>query len=147
MLNSQQKRRLVRDRPDNVQKGRSIGFTQIRNFNLSCGLLGNSFDTPAPAALQSSLSLRRSAAPSRRIIAFPLIACINLIVTSLARIMTLKQLHRVPAEEGARHLTDTELRKKLNEVIDQVNAQLEEIIHLRGQLNLLTLEVRANRRR
>ena len=61
--------------------------------------------------------------------------------------MTLKQLHRVPAEEGARHLTDIELRNKLNEIIDQVNAQLDEIVHLRGQLNLLTLEVRANRRR
>jgi hypothetical protein len=61
--------------------------------------------------------------------------------------MTLKQLHRVPIEEGARHLTDAEIRKKLNELVDQMNAQLDEIAHLRGQLNSLILEARANRRR
>jgi hypothetical protein len=61
--------------------------------------------------------------------------------------MTLKQLHRIPTEEGARHLTDVEIRRKLNELVDQLNAQLDEIVHLRGQLNSIALEIRANRRR
>jgi hypothetical protein len=61
--------------------------------------------------------------------------------------MSLKTIHRVPGEEGARHLTDVELRKKLNEIIDQLNAQLKEITYLRGQVSLISGQVTSLRRR
>ena len=59
---------------------------------------------------------------------------------------SLKPIHRFPNDEGARHLTDAELRKKLNEMIDQLNAQLNEVTYLRGQVNLLSGQVSALRR-
>ena len=61
--------------------------------------------------------------------------------------MSLKPIHRVPVEEGARHLTDVELRKKLNEIIDQLNAQLNEITYLRGQVSLISGQETSLRRR
>jgi hypothetical protein len=54
--------------------------------------------------------------------------------------MGLKVIKRVPSEEGGRHLTDWELRKKLNELIDFSTAQLEE---MRGQVTLLDSQVTA----
>jgi hypothetical protein len=47
--------------------------------------------------------------------------------------MDLKPIKRVPGDEGARHLTDAEVRRKLNELIDLANGQLEEIVYLRGR--------------
>ena len=61
--------------------------------------------------------------------------------------MGLKVIKRVPGEEGGRHLTDGELRKKLNELIDFSTAQLEENVYLRGQITLLNAQVTALRRR
>jgi len=61
--------------------------------------------------------------------------------------MTSKLIKRLPVDEGARHLTDSELRMKLNDLIDQCNAQLEDIVYLRGQINLLNAQVTALRRR
>jgi hypothetical protein len=57
--------------------------------------------------------------------------------------MTLKPLERIPNDDGAQHSRDTELRKKLNELIDNSNAQMEEIVYLRGQVILLTAQVTA----
>ena len=57
--------------------------------------------------------------------------------------MTLKPLERIPNNDGDQHSSDTELRKKLNELIDNSNAQMEEIVYLRGQVILLTAQVMA----
>jgi hypothetical protein len=61
--------------------------------------------------------------------------------------MDLKPIRRVPIDDGARQLTDAELREKLNELIDFSNAQLEESVFLRGQINLLNAQVTGLRRR
>jgi hypothetical protein len=61
--------------------------------------------------------------------------------------MALKLIKRIPGDEAGRHLTDLELRKKLNELIDFSTAQLEENVYLRGQITLLTAQVTALRRR
>jgi hypothetical protein len=58
-----------------------------------------------------------------------------------------KPLKRIPNEEGAQHLSDAELREKLNELIDHSNAQLDEIVYLRGQVTLLAAQVTALRHR
>jgi ABC-type phosphate transport system auxiliary subunit len=58
---------------------------------------------------------------------------------------SLKAIDRVPTEEAGGHMTDAELRKKLNEIIDQLNAQLNEITHLRGQVGTLSGQVTALR--
>jgi hypothetical protein len=60
--------------------------------------------------------------------------------------MGLKPIKRVPSDESGRHLTDGEMRKKLNELIDFSTAQLEENVYLRGQITLLTSQVTAIRR-
>jgi hypothetical protein len=60
--------------------------------------------------------------------------------------MGLKLIKRVPSEEGGRHLTDAELRKKLNDLIDFSNAQSEENVYLREQITLLNAKVTALRR-
>jgi hypothetical protein len=61
--------------------------------------------------------------------------------------MDLKPIKRVPGDEGARHLTDAEVRRKLNELIDLANGNLEEIVYLRGQVHSLSLQLAAARRR
>jgi hypothetical protein len=53
----------------------------------------------------------------------------------------------MPSDESGRHLTDAEVRKKFNELIDFSNAQLEENVYLRGQITLLNAQVTALRRR
>jgi hypothetical protein len=55
--------------------------------------------------------------------------------------MDLKPLKRIPSDEGARHSMDAELRQKLNELIDCSNAQMDEIVHLRGQVTLLAAQL------
>ena len=57
--------------------------------------------------------------------------------------MTLKPLERISNNDGDQHSSDTELRKKLNELIDNSNAQMEEIVYLRGQVIFLTAQVTA----
>jgi hypothetical protein len=59
--------------------------------------------------------------------------------------MTLKPLERFPEDD--RDPTKAELRKKVNELIDNSNAQMDEIVYLRGQVTLLTAQVTALRRR
>lgn len=61
--------------------------------------------------------------------------------------MGLKLIKKIPSDESGRHLTDTELRKKFNELIDFSNKQLEENVYLRGQINLLNAQVTTLRRR
>jgi len=58
----------------------------------------------------------------------------------------LMKIKRLPSEEGGRHLTDRELRRKLNELIDFSTTQLEENIYLRGQITVLNAQVTALRR-
>jgi hypothetical protein len=58
-----------------------------------------------------------------------------------------KPLKRIPNEGGAQHLGDAELRAKLNELIDNSNAQLDEIVYLRGQVTLLAAQVTVLRHR
>jgi hypothetical protein len=57
--------------------------------------------------------------------------------------MNLKPLKRIPHDEGAQHSSDAELRNKLNELIDNSNAQMDEIVYLRGQVTLLAAQVTA----
>jgi hypothetical protein len=61
--------------------------------------------------------------------------------------MNLKPLKRIPNDEGAQHSSDAELRNKLNELIDNSNAQMDEIVYLRGQVALLAAQVTALRHR
>jgi len=61
--------------------------------------------------------------------------------------MNLKPLERIPNDDGAQHSSNAELRKKLNELIDNSNAQMDEIVYLRGQVTLLTGQVAALRHR
>jgi polyhydroxyalkanoate synthesis regulator phasin len=58
--------------------------------------------------------------------------------------MDMKPLKRIP---NVQQLTDAEVCQKLNELIDNSNAQLDEIVYLRGQVNLLAAQVTALRRR
>ena len=60
--------------------------------------------------------------------------------------MDLKPLKRIPSNEGVQHLTDVEVRRIINELIDNSNAQLDEIVYLRGQVNLLAAQVTTLRR-
>jgi hypothetical protein len=59
--------------------------------------------------------------------------------------MNLKPLKRIPEDKGAP--SDAELRNKLNELIDNSNAQMDEIVYLRGQVTLLAAQVTALRHR
>jgi hypothetical protein len=59
--------------------------------------------------------------------------------------MNLKPLERIPEDKGAH--PDAELRNKLNELIDNSNAQMDEIVYLRGQVTLLAAQVTALRHR
>jgi hypothetical protein len=59
--------------------------------------------------------------------------------------MNLKPLERIPKDKGAQ--PDAELRNKLNELIDNSNAQMDEIVYLRGQVTLLAAQVTALRHR
>jgi hypothetical protein len=61
--------------------------------------------------------------------------------------MDLKPLKRIPSNDKAQHLTDAEVCRILNELIDNSNAQLDEIVYLRGQVNLLAAQVTTLRRR
>jgi hypothetical protein len=62
--------------------------------------------------------------------------------------MDLKPLKRIPSSnQKVQHLTDAEVRGILNELIDNSNAQLDEIVYLRGQVNLLAAQVTTLRRR
>jgi hypothetical protein len=61
--------------------------------------------------------------------------------------MNLKPLKRIPNDESAQHSSDAELRNKLNELIDNSNAQIDEIVYLRGQVTLLAAQVTALRHR
>ena len=58
--------------------------------------------------------------------------------------MNLKPLKRIPNDE---HSSNAELRNKLNELIDNSNAQMDEIVYLRGQVTLLAAQVTALRHR
>ncbi len=59
--------------------------------------------------------------------------------------MNLKPLKRIPEDKGAQ--PNAELRNKLNELIDNSNAQMDEIVYLRGQVTLLAAQVTALRHR
>jgi hypothetical protein len=62
--------------------------------------------------------------------------------------MDLKPLKRIPgSNQKVQHLTDAEVRGILNELIDNSNAQLDEIVYLRGQVHLLAAQVTTLRRR
>jgi hypothetical protein len=58
--------------------------------------------------------------------------------------MDMKPLKRIPSVQ---HLTDAEVCQKLNELVDNSNAQLDEIVYLRGQVSLLAAQVTTLRRR
>jgi hypothetical protein len=61
--------------------------------------------------------------------------------------MDLKPLKQIPSNEKAQHLTEAEVRRILNELIDNSNAQPDEIVYLRGQVNLLAAQVTTLRHR